>query len=174
MPLIAFFVVAVAVITCVGIHLATLVILSRTLDRWFNRAHWRAIGCLVLIAIHAHLFEIGIFACCIRFLRFLHDGKVFQPNERIFEPWYQSAVAYTTLGGETPGHASVRLLISVEALTGLILITWTASFLFLVMQRTWDADRIHGRNHGHHHGHRKLESATLEDLALVEAGNFLG
>jgi hypothetical protein len=174
MPLIAFLVVAVAVITCVGIHLATLVILSRTLDRWFKRAHWRAIGCLVLIAIHAHLFEIGIFAFGIRFLRFLHDGEVLEPNERFFEPWYQSAVAYTTLGGDTPAHASVRLLISVEALTGLILITWTASFLFLVMQRSWDADRGAWRGHGHQHGHKKLKAAPLEDLELVEAGNFLG
>ena len=68
-------------------------------------------------------------------LQYLHNGEVWQTDQRFFEPWYQSAVAYTTLGDETPEHASVRLLISVEALTGLILITWTASFLFLVMQR---------------------------------------
>src|SRR5262245_43563437 len=131
MPFAAFALAIVAVVTCVGIHLVTLVVLSRTLNRWFKRAHWWAIGCMVLIAIHAHVLEIGVFAGGIRVLHYLHNGQVWQSGERLFEPWYQSAVAYTTLGDETPTHASVRLLIAVEALTGLILITWTASFLFL-------------------------------------------
>jgi hypothetical protein len=170
MPLAAFLVAVMAVVTCVGIHLATLVVLSRTLDRWFKRAHWWAIGCMVLIAIHAHLFEIGIFAFGIRLLEYLHNGEVFQAHERFFEPWYQSAVAYTTLGDERPDHASVRLLISVEALTGLILITWTASFLFLVMQRTWDAERINWNDLPR----RRSKPTALENLEVVEAGDFVG
>jgi hypothetical protein len=133
--------VAAAVVICVGLHLATLVVLSRTLDRWFKRAHWRAIGCLVLIAIVAHLVEMAVFAGAIRLLEYIHDG-VWHTGDMVFEAWYMSAVAYTTLGDVTPQLASVRLLVAVEALTGLILITWTASFLFLVMQRTWDADRV--------------------------------
>ncbi len=170
MPLVAFLVAIVAVVTCVGIHLGTLVILSRTLDRWFRRAHWWAIGCMVLIAIHAHVLEIGVFAIGMRVLHFLHDGAVFEQNERFFEPWYQSAVAYTTLGDDMPKHTSARLLISVEALTGLILITWTASFLFLVMQRTWDAERINWRDPPR----RPSKPTALEDLEIVEAGNLVG
>lgn len=170
MPFAAFLVAVVAVVTCVGIHLGTLVVLSRTLDRWFKRAHWWAIGCMVLIAIHAHILEISSFAVGIRVLEYLHNGKVWQPDERFFEPWYQSAVAYTTLGDETSTHASIRLLISVEALTGLILITWTASFLFLVMQRTWDAERINWNDKP-----KKCSKPTaLEDLEIVEAGNLVG
>jgi hypothetical protein len=170
MPLLAFLVVIAAVVICVGVHLGTLVVLSRTLDRWFKRAHWWAIGCMVLIAIHAHIFEIGVFASGIRVLEYLHNGEVWQTNERLFEPWYQSAVAYTTLGDERPEHASVRLLISVEALTGLILITWTASFLFLVMQRTWDAERINWRELPK----KTSKPASFENLEIVEAGNFVG
>jgi hypothetical protein len=136
--------VAAAVVTCVGLHLATLVVLSRTLDRWFKRAHWRAIGCLVLIAIVAHLVEITIFTVGIRCLEFLHEESLHTPTVT-FGAWYTSAAAYTTLGDETPRLLSIRLLVAVEALTGLILITWTASFLFLVMQRTWDADHIKKR-----------------------------
>jgi hypothetical protein len=170
MPFAAFLVAVTAVVTCVGIHLGTLVILSRTLDRWFKRAHWWAIGCMVLIAIHAHIFEISVFAVGIRALQYLRNGEVWEADQRFFEPWYQSAVAYTTLGDETPEHASVRLLISVEALTGLILITWTASFLFLVMQRTWEAEHINWRNPPK----KRSKPAPLQNLEIVEAGNLVG
>jgi hypothetical protein len=144
MLLVAIVTVSVAVVSCVGLHLATLVVLSRTLDRWFKRAHWRAIGCLVLIAIVAHLVEITVFTVGIRFLEFLQDESLHTPAVT-FGAWYTSAAAYTTLGDETPKLLSIRLLVAVEALTGLILITWTASFLFLVMQRTWDAGHIKKR-----------------------------
>ncbi len=170
MPLIAFVIAVVAVVSCVFTHLATMVALSRTLDRWFKRAHWWAIGCMVLIAIQAHILEISVFAVGIRLLRYLHNGEIWQENERFFEPWYQSAVAYTTLGDETPNHASVRLLVSVEALTGLILIAWTASFLFLVMQRTWDDERINWRDRPRRHS----KPTALEDFEVVESGNFVG
>lgn len=150
---------ATAVVTCVGMHLGTLVLLSRTLDRWFKWAHWRAIGCLVLIAIVAHMVEMMVFAGGIRLLQYLHDGVVHE-NRIEFQAWYQSAVAYTTLGDDTPQLSSVRLLLAVEALTGLILITWTASFLFVVMQRTWEEDhpahKVRGR--GRKAGRSAVES----------------
>ena len=141
MLVVAILTVTTAVVVCVGLHLATLVILSRTLDRWFKRAHW-AIGVLVLIAIVAHLFEISIFTVGIRLLEYWHDGTLHHDPEVRFAAWFTSASAYTSLGIEPPKLLSVRLLVAVEALTGLILITWTASFLFLVMQRSWDSDRI--------------------------------
>jgi hypothetical protein len=33
----------------------------------------------------------------------------------------------------------MRHLTGVEALTGMVLITWTASFLYLEMQRNWES-----------------------------------
>ncbi len=41
------------------------------------------------------------------------------------------------MGEENDLYSSVRLLLAIEALTGLILIAWTASFLFVAMERTW-------------------------------------
>ena len=73
---VAILTVTTAVVICVGLHLATLVVLSRTLDRWFKRAHWRAIGVLVLIAIVAHLVEISVFTAGIRLLEYWHDGAL--------------------------------------------------------------------------------------------------
>ena len=133
-------VVAVAVVACVGLHLGTLVTMARTLDRWFSHAHWRAMGCLVLLAITAHLFEMAIFAFGIRLLEYLHDGVLHTVGIG-FDAWYRSAVAYTSLGDESETLPAVRMLVAVEALTGLILIAWTASFLFVVMQRTWESTR---------------------------------
>ena len=51
---------------------------------------------------------------------------------------YFSFTTYTTLGyGDIEPFGGARYLAGVESLTGLLLITWTASFLFLEMQRYW-------------------------------------
>ena len=49
---------------------------------------------------------------------------------------------YTSLGlGDIWQLGPIRLIAGVEALNGLILIGWTASFIFLTMQRFWG---LHG------------------------------
>jgi len=54
------------------------------------------------------------------------------------ECYYYSAVTFTSLGfGDLTPTGHLRLLAAVEVLTGVVLIAWTASFLFLVMQRSW-------------------------------------
>lgn len=51
---------------------------------------------------------------------------------------YFSFTTYTTLGyGDIEPFGGIRFLAGVESLTGLVLITWTASFLFIEMQRYW-------------------------------------
>ena len=56
---------------------------------------------------------------------------------------YLSFVTFTTVGyGDFVAQGYMRYLTGVEALTGLILITWSASFLFFEMQKYWtDAKR---------------------------------
>ena len=54
---------------------------------------------------------------------------------------YFSFTTYTTLGfGDVVPHGDLRYLTGLESLTGLLLITWTASFLYLEMTRYWDRD----------------------------------
>ena len=54
---------------------------------------------------------------------------------------YFSAETYTSLGfGDLTPVGPVRLLAGVEALNGLLLIGWSASFLYLAMERFWGAD----------------------------------
>ena len=51
---------------------------------------------------------------------------------------YFSFTTYTSLGiGDIKPTGYVRFLTGIEALTGLVLITWTASFLFVEMQKNW-------------------------------------
>ena len=51
---------------------------------------------------------------------------------------YYSFVCYTSLGfGDITPEGPIRYLTGVEALTGLMLIAWTASFLYIEMQQFW-------------------------------------
>ncbi len=53
---------------------------------------------------------------------------------------YLSFITFTTVGyGDIVAKGYIRCLTGVEALTGLILVTWSASFLFLEMQKYWKA-----------------------------------
>ena len=51
---------------------------------------------------------------------------------------YFSATSYTSLGlGDVYPHGATRLVTGVEALNGLVLIGWSASYSYLVMERLW-------------------------------------
>jgi hypothetical protein len=54
---------------------------------------------------------------------------------------YFSAITFATVGyGDFVPTGLVRFLSGTEALTGFVLITWSASFTFLEMQRYWGKD----------------------------------
>lgn len=51
---------------------------------------------------------------------------------------YYSLTNFTSLGtGDIEPFGSIRFLAGMEALCGLVLITWSASFMFLEMQKYW-------------------------------------
>jgi hypothetical protein len=54
---------------------------------------------------------------------------------------YFSAATYTTVGwGDLFPTGPLRFLAGTEALVGFMLITWSASFVYLMMARTWGQD----------------------------------
>jgi len=58
---------------------------------------------------------------------------------------YFSAETYTSLGfGDLTPVGPVRLLAGVEALNGLLLIGWSASYTYIAMERFWSADKADG------------------------------
>jgi hypothetical protein len=64
----------------------------------------------------------------------------------LFDFVYFSATTYTSLGfGDLYPIGAARLLAGVEALNGLLLIGWSASFTYLVMEKYWPRhQRIRG------------------------------
>lgn len=51
---------------------------------------------------------------------------------------YFSFTTYTTIGfGDISPLGDLKYLTGLQALTGLVLISWTASFLFVEMQKYW-------------------------------------
>lgn len=135
-------IVTAAVLSCVAIHLGVLTALWRFAMPELQILHRAAVGVMVVLCVASHVVEIAVFAAAIRFVASEEEDAVHHdPAWAHFESFYHSAVTYTSLGGAAPVSAPLRILTAVEALTGLILITWTASFLFLVMQRSWERGR---------------------------------
>ena len=94
----------------------------------------------VFAALLAHAFEIWIFALAYYFMHHTDGwGKlVGNFDGTLLDCAYFSFTTYTTLGfGDIEPFGNLRYLTGVESLTGLVLITWTASFLYFEMQRYW-------------------------------------
>ena len=59
-------------------------------------------------------------------------------NGSLLDCIYFSFTTYTTLGiGDIEPLGLLRFLVGLESLTGFVLITWTASFMFMEMSRNW-------------------------------------
>ncbi len=62
--------------------------------------------------------------------------------DRIFDAVYFSAATYSTVGfGDLSPVGALRMLAGLEAVTGLLLITWSASFTYLEMSRVWSRSK---------------------------------
>lgn len=96
----------------------------------------------VFMALIAHAIEIWIFATAYYIMNKSDSwGKlVGNFDGSLMDCGYFSFATYTTLGfGDIEPLGNLRYLTGIESLTGLVLITWTASFLYYEMQRYWDA-----------------------------------
>jgi len=97
----------------------------------------------VLGALFAHAIEVWVFAIAY-YLMHHSEGwghLIGNFNGSLLACVYYSLTAFTTLGfGDIEPFGDIRFLSGFEALTGLVLITWTASFLFLEMQKFWSDD----------------------------------
>ena len=87
------------------------------------------------------MVEIAIFAVGIELLnRGDRYGEISGEQSSTFaDHLYYSAVTFTSLGfGDLTPTGWMRLLTAVEALTGLVLVAWTASLAFVAMQQYWE------------------------------------
>ena len=130
------FVVAIVVV----IHYEALYLLTRILPR-VKAKHRQRIILGIFGALTAHSIEVWIFAFVYYFMNRSANWGVLvgEFNGKLLDCAYFSFTSYTTLGfGDIIPHGDIRYLTGIESLTGLVLITWTASFLYLEMQRYWD------------------------------------
>ena len=97
----------------------------------------------VLFALFAlHLVEVSLYAFGIALLDWARlgslTGEIARDEPMLIEYVYFSIASYTTLGiGDIIPHGGMRIIAGIEALNGLVLITWSASFTYLTMERFW-------------------------------------
>lgn len=120
-------------------HQATFTLLARSIPMGTRSSHpWLY---LLMVGIFAvHLVEILLYAVGYYVAANFFDLGLLQ-GERAAGPlghFYASAVIYTSLGlGDVLPNDHLRFVAGVEALNGLLLIAWSASFLFAAMGEYW-------------------------------------
>ena len=127
-------------VTTTLLHYEVLSLLARRLDgsEWHGRAKLlvAVFGCFA-----GHALEILLYGAAYWLLAHAgaygglgHDAAAL----RLAPALYFSAETYTSLGfGDVVPSGPLRLLAGAEALNGLLLIGWSASFLYLEMERWW-------------------------------------
>lgn len=125
---------------CVVIHYEFLYQLTRRIPRLRIR-HRLRIVLGVIGALLAHALEIWVFAFAYLAMH-RRDGWGHLDGNfdgSLLDCVYFSFTTYSTLGlGDIEPHGDLRYLTGIESLTGLVLITWTASFLYIEMTRNWE------------------------------------
>jgi hypothetical protein len=95
----------------------------------------------VFCALTAHAAEVWIFAISYYLMNKSENWGDLTGNfdGSLLDCVYFSFTIFTTLGfGDIVPVGDLRFLTGLESLTGLVLITWTASFLYLEMTRYWN------------------------------------
>jgi len=138
MPIVAFACLMLVVLTTL-LHYETF----RLLSLWLPRVQMPSRPKLLVVmaaAFVAHALEIFMYGVVLYVLvAFVSEGVLKGTVAFTFmNCLYFSAETYTSLGfGEIVPVGPVRLLVGVEALNGLLLIGWTASFTYIEMARFW-------------------------------------
>jgi len=138
--LIAFLISALLVMLAVLVHYEMLHRLSLLLPRIKIRHQFRIV-IAVLGAMIAHVIEIWIFAAGYYVLvsNDLIGTLIGNFTGTVQDCVYYSFITYTSLGfGDIIPTDYLRFITGIEGLTGLLLIAWTASFVYVQMQRFWD------------------------------------
>jgi ABC-type transport system involved in cytochrome c biogenesis permease subunit len=96
---------------------------------------------VIVVALVAHFAEVTLYAVAYLLMtEKLGYGSIGGlPINNFYEYLYYSIITYTTLGiGDHYPQGYLRILSGSESLVGLVMITWSASFAYLAMQKFWD------------------------------------
>ncbi|MFH1600188.1 MAG: ion channel [Pseudomonadota bacterium] len=129
---------------CVLIHYEGLTLVSRALARRHESERRRKVLYGILGVLALHIVEIWLFGLTFFGLLLLPGtGSVTGAHPlALFDAVYLASMCYTTVGfGDVSPVGPIRFLAGTSALTGFVMITWSASFTFLEMERLWRPDR---------------------------------
>ena len=130
------------IVLCVLVHFEGLRIISDRLPKpkWHPR---RRMIFLILAMLALHVLEVWIFGVSYFFLigyegyGSLHGVE----NANLIDCIYFSATVFSTVGfGDIYPVGAIRIMTGTEAIAGLTLITWSASYTFVEMLKTWQDD----------------------------------
>lgn len=128
----------------VGVHYEGLVLGSALVNRVAGPARVGvALG--VVVALAAHMVEVLLYA--VAWMALINAGHVELniPSPTPLDSVYFSGSVYTSLGfGDIVPVRGGQILAVSEAVTGLVLIAWTASFTFFEMRSHWEIHRDGG------------------------------
>lgn len=132
---IVYLITAVLIIFVVAFHHETQNVLVNSFSK---RSRRRQLLYVTLALLLTHIIDIWVFAGAYALLAGLGGfGEIV--NAASFPDYvYFSAAVYTTLGfGDLYPLGQMRIIAGFEALLGLSLIAWSASFVFYRMQQHW-------------------------------------
>lgn len=129
-----------AVGACVLVHYEGLSLLWQWLSRRHESHRRRKVlyGIFGVLALHvAEIWIFGLAIWCL--LQFPNTGSIAGVHPLgLLDAVYMSAATFTTVGfGDLAPVGPIRFLAGTVALNGFVLITWSASFTFLEMERFW-------------------------------------
>jgi hypothetical protein len=132
---------ALLVTLCFFTHLAVMERLSRRVYR-SDKLVAHPVRLVLFGLFAAHLVEVLFYAVVLSLFDWAGfgtlAGDVSHGPGWFIDHFYFSIASYTTLGiGDIVPQGALRLLVGIEALNGLVLVAWSASFTYLVMERCW-------------------------------------
>lgn len=124
------------------------------LNRWHDGRHGKGnnartyrptVLVTMFVLLFAHIAEIYLFGAGYWVLLLREDqGSISGASYEVMtflDCVYFSAANYSTVGwGDLAADGNIRFLAGTEALVGLLMITWSASYSYLVMARAWGSD----------------------------------
>lgn len=129
-----------AVMAAVGLHYEGLSWLARRLAQG-KGPHRRRVLRAVIGLMALHVAEIWIFGgAYLLALKMPGAGSISgAPAAGILDAVYLSAMSFSTVGfGDVAPQGPIRFIAGTEAVLGLFLIAWSATFTFLEMEQNWN------------------------------------
>ena len=129
-----------AVVASILLHYNGLDQTWQYLDRRRGARRHRRVLYGILAALTLHIIQIWVFGLALWLLAGWPETGVIVGADPLglLDAIYLSAACFTTVGfGDLAPVGPLRFMAGTESLTGFLLITWSASFTFLEMDRFW-------------------------------------